>query len=78
MKQPDEQRTYVILQILKNGEAVSNVFIGEKLTALIESDVDRKFLTLTFLEKTDKEFVKSIIFAIFRSCKLGSFGSDHC
>lgn len=39
---PDEKETKVVLQILKNHRPVTSVYIGEKLTAIVESDVDRK------------------------------------
>ena len=42
-----DQPTKVALRILKDDHLVSNVFIGEKLTALVESEVNSKHGGLT-------------------------------
>ncbi|KAI6207181.1 hypothetical protein M3Y94_01000900 [Aphelenchoides besseyi] len=41
-KKNEDKQNRVFLKIKKNGRPVTNVYIGEKLTAVVESDVDRK------------------------------------
>ncbi|KAI6223570.1 hypothetical protein M3Y99_01455800 [Aphelenchoides fujianensis] len=46
-KKAEDKQNRVFLKILKNGKPVTNVFIGEKLTAVVESDVDSNRLRIT-------------------------------
>lgn len=47
-KKSEEKQNRVFLKILKNQRPVTKVYIGEKLTAVVESDLDGK--TLKILE----------------------------
>ncbi|KHN77281.1 hypothetical protein Tcan_16738 [Toxocara canis] len=40
LDRPTTQKGSVVLKITKDGRAVENVFIGEKLTAVVESDIE--------------------------------------
>uniref|UniRef100_A0A0M3HK14 PDZ domain-containing protein n=1 Tax=Ascaris lumbricoides TaxID=6252 RepID=A0A0M3HK14_ASCLU len=40
-ERPTTQKANIVLKITKDGRAVDNVFIGEKLTAVVESDIER-------------------------------------
>uniref|UniRef100_A0A915E229 Uncharacterized protein n=1 Tax=Ditylenchus dipsaci TaxID=166011 RepID=A0A915E229_9BILA len=42
----DDMQTRVNLRILRNGRPVNNVFIGERLTAVVESDIDASRLSV--------------------------------
>uniref|UniRef100_A0A915B7R3 Apple domain-containing protein n=1 Tax=Parascaris univalens TaxID=6257 RepID=A0A915B7R3_PARUN len=39
-ERPTTQKANIVLKITKDGRAVDNVFIGEKLTAVVESDIE--------------------------------------
>jgi hypothetical protein len=49
-KKAEEKQNRAFLKILKNGRPVTKVYIGEKLTAVVESDLDSKFES--FAKKT--------------------------
>lgn len=46
-RKQDEKQNRVFLKILKNQRPVSKVYIGEKLTAVIETDVNTNRLRIT-------------------------------
>ncbi|CAD5228545.1 unnamed protein product [Bursaphelenchus xylophilus] len=46
-KKAEDTETKVILRILKNHRPVTNVYIGEKLTAVVESDIDASRLKVS-------------------------------
>ncbi|CAD5220682.1 unnamed protein product [Bursaphelenchus okinawaensis] len=46
-KKNDDTETRVLLRILKNNRPVTNVYIGEKLTAVVEGDIDANRLRVS-------------------------------
>lgn len=46
-KKSEEKQNKVFLKILKNHRPVTKVYIGEKLTAVVESDLDPNRLRIT-------------------------------